>query len=135
MNTTTRTNTRTAQIAAPINLAERAVGRTLDDLLADDRVIVDVWGDDEPEVVLMGNEAAVVLHTADVDGTLALVEARMRRGWGREGSVPAEVDVERYDGQRPDLADRVSGIFAEAKREHFATWRLIGEVTGVEERA
>ena len=131
MNTTT--TRKAAQIAAPIDLTEQAIPRTLDDLLVDDRVIVDVWGD-EPEVVLMGNEAAVVLHTADVDGTLALVEARLRRGWGREGALPAEVEVERYDDLRPDLADPVAGIFAETRRERFATWRLIADTTHAEER-
>ena len=124
----TKTMTRTAAlIAAPIDLTERATPLTLDDLLTDDRVIVDVWGDEEPEVVLMGNEAAVVLHTADVDGTLALVEARLHRGWAREGEVPQGIEVVRYDGVRPDVADVRSGLFVEAKREQFATWRLIEE--------
>lgn len=127
MNTTA---TRTlARIAAPIDLNEPTQARTLDDLLSDDRVIVDVWTDDEPDVVLLGNEAAVVLHTADVDGTLALVEARLHRGWGREGSLLTDVDVERYDGVRPDLANATAGVFVQAKREAFATWRLLEETT------
>lgn len=130
MTSTTSTTTRTTpQIAMSIDLDERAVPRTLDDLLLDDRVIVDVWGDDEPEVVLMGNEAAVVLHTADVDGTLALVQAQLRRGYGREGEVPATIDVERYDERRPDLANAVAGVFVAALRRPFAEWRLIEDAT------
>lgn len=130
MNSTTRTTRKTvAKIAAPIDLAETATPRTLDDLLTDERVIVDVWTEDEPDVVLLGDEAAVTLHTSDIDGTLALAEARLRRGWGREGALPENVEVERYDGVRPDLANATSGIFVAAKREDFASWRLFEEAT------
>lgn len=127
-NTTTRTRKAVAQIAASIDLTERATPRTLDDLLADDRAIVDVWTDGDPDVVLLGDEAAVTLHTGDVDGAMALVEARLHRGWGREGALPESIEVARYDGERPDLANATSGIFVEHKREAFASWRLIEEV-------
>lgn len=121
-----KTTTRTAaQIAAPIDLTESATPRTLDDLLHDDRVIVDVWTDGVLDLVLLGDEAAVTMHTTDIDGALALVEARLRRGWGREGEVPETIEVERYDGLRPDLANRPAGVFAEARRVPFASWRLI----------
>jgi len=129
MNTTTRTRKAVAQIAASIDLTERATPRTLDDLLADDRAIVDVWTDDEPDVVLLGDEAAVTLHTTDVDSTMALVEQRLHRGWGREGALPETIEVARYDGVRPDLANATSGIFVAARRESFASWRLIEETT------
>ena len=129
MTTTATTTKTTARLAAPINLDEKAEPRTLDDLLADERVIVDIWLDEEPEVVMLGDEAAVTLHTGDVDSVLALVEVRLRRGWGREGALPEGVEVQRYDGLRPDLANAVAGVFVEAKRENFASWRLIESLT------
>lgn len=134
MSTTTNSRTRktTAQIAAPIDLAESATPRTLDDLILDDHVLVDVWDDEEPcAIVLLGDEAAVVLRTTNLDDTLALVKARLRRGWGREGAVPSDIEVERYDGERPDFANRVAGVFAESRRVPFASWRLIEDTTGV----
>lgn len=139
MSTTTRTARTTARLSAPIDLAEPAVvAPTLDDLMADDRLVVDVWdtwdGDDDRDgeavVALMGDEAAMAVVGQDFTSTIDLLRARLHRGIGRQGDLPDGVIVTRYDGERPDVADAVVGVFVAAKRDTIARWRLLGDLVG-----
>lgn len=130
MITTART-TRTAQIAAPIDLGERAISHTLDDLIADDTMLVDVWDTEDHDgltVVVAIGQDAVVDMAGNVPAIMEAIERGIRKGIGREGDLPGNVEVVRHDGVRPDLADAVVGVFVEAKRECVASWRLIGDV-------
>lgn len=138
MTSTTRTRSK-VQIAAPINLGstERLAAMidlsetfaepmtpTLDSLIAQDDVIVDVW-DEETTVAFMSDEAVVVTH-GNVAEMFEQVTSSLRRGWGREGDLPEALEVERHDERTPVEADITART---AFRPHVAgrtaSWRLI----------
>lgn len=129
MHTLTRTTG--ALVEAPIDLTEPAIAPvTLDDLMADERVIVDLWDtegvDGQAVVSLIGTDAAVTV-TGTAPRALEHLDMCLRRGIGMEGPLPTDVEVVRHDGRDPVEADPVVGVFAPARRERTAQWRLIGD--------
>lgn len=125
MHTTTK-----PLIAAPIDLEAPAMPYDLDTLMARDDVIVDVWDTEGDAYVAFLGENGVV--EVEPGLSLAQVEAevlnRIQLGIGRERDLPESLSVTPF---RPDFADPVAGVFAQAIRQRVTDWRIVTDAMAV----
>lgn len=125
MHTTTK-----PLIAAVIDLEAPAMPYDLDQLMARDDAIVDVWDTEgDAYIAFLGEDGVVEVQPGL---SLAQVEAevlnRIRLGIGREKDLPESLTVTPF---RPDFADPVAGVFAQTVRQRVTDWRIVTDAMAV----